>query len=224
MYAFVTSAAAGGTASAAVTAGVDTTGANLIILGVSFDTTNPRTISDSKSNVWTPLTATTTADAGAQLYYSFAPTVGLLHTFSNTGSNNFSSIFMMAFSGAVTSPFDQQNGASNATALTLQPGSVTPTQDNELIISHLSFNGAGTPISINASFTQPTAAVNFLSANHYGAAMGYLIQTSAAAVNPTWTRTNADNNAARIATFKTPTVVNNPFSGTKFFQLTGVGT
>lgn len=201
-FALVAHAAAGGTQNTVTTTGVDTTGANLLIVCVSFDTTSTQTISDSKSNTWTALTKTTSSSAGAVCYYSKNPTVGASHTFSNTGASNFSSIFMEAFSGADTSsPFDQENGATNSST-TLQPGSVTPSQNNEVIVTFLGFNTAGTPISIDGGFTQSDTAVDFSSGNHYGGAMAYLIQTSATAANPTWTRTNTQTNSARIATFK----------------------
>ena len=202
-YSFIVSAGAGGTASTVTTGAVTTTGANLIVIGVTFDTTAARIISDSKSNTWTPLTATTSLSAGAQLYYCYAPTVGTSHTFSNTGTNNYSTLFMMAFSGALTSPFDVENGATGSTGTTLATGSVTPSVDNELLVTFFGFNLAGTPISIDNSFNQDTAAVDFSAANHYGGGMAYKVQTTATAVNPTWTRTNSGLiMSARIATFK----------------------
>lgn len=194
-------AAAGGTANTVTTGAIDTTGANLIVIGVTFDTTAARTISDNKGNTWTPLTNTTSSSAGAQLYYAINPTVGSGHTFSNTGSSNFSSIFVEAFSGVATGGFDQQNGSTNS-ATTIQPGSVTPGQDNEVVVTFLGFNSAGTPVSINGGFTQSDTAINFSSGAHYGAGMAYLIQTTATAANPTWTRTNTQTNSTRIATFK----------------------
>jgi hypothetical protein len=204
--ALVSSQCAGGTQNTVTTAAIDTTGANLLVIAVTFDTTATQTISDSKGNTWNALTRTTNTSSGAVLYWSTPTSVGSSHTFSNTGTSNFSSICVMAFSGAAAStPFDQENGATNSST-TLQPGSITPSQNNEIVVTGFGFNQAGTPVSINSSFTQPTAAIEFSSGAHYGLGMAYIIQTTATAVNPTWTRTNTQTNAARIASFKSAAV------------------
>jgi RHS repeat-associated protein len=41
-----------------------------------------------------------------------------------------------------------------------------------------------------------------LASNHYGCSIGYLVQSNAAAVNPTWNLGSAQSEAARIASFK----------------------
>ena len=127
--------------------------------------------------------------------------MGTGHTFSNTGASNFCSIFVASFSGAATtSPFDQQNGATATGVSTISTGSVTPTNNNELVITQLGFNSAGLPTSIDNGFTK-TNDVEFGAANNYGGSMAYKIQTTATAVNPSWTRTGTLAQTAVIATF-----------------------
>jgi len=202
----ITSIAAGGTPNTVTTASVDTTGANFIIISVAYDMNATPTISDSKSNTWTPLTVSSvTGSMANRLYYSQNPTVGSGHTFSNTGANNYSSVCVVAFSGVSGSSFDKENGATS-TASTIQPGSVTPSVDNELLITGLGWNSTRTtyPPTLNSSFTVATSS-NFLSSNHYGCSIGYFVQTPAAAINPTWSLGSAGSEASRIATFRPAT-------------------
>lgn len=196
--AFVAKTSGVGTDSTVTSDAVDTTGSNLIVIGIAVDGAAVPTIADSKSNVWTALTASTLT-VKTILYYSLNPIVGTNHTFSNTGASNFCTICVAAFSGAST--FDQQNGATATGVTTIQTGSVTPSESSELVITHLGFNAAGLPTSIDSSFIE-TNDREFGASNNYGSTMAYLIQTAAAAVNPTWTRTGTGAQATRIATFR----------------------
>lgn len=200
--ALVASTSATGTDSSVTTGSIDTTGATLLVICIAVDGGATPTISDSKSNTWTALTASTQT-VKTILYYVANPTVGTGHTFSNTGAFNFCSLFVQSFSGVTTtSPFDQQNGSTGTGSATLVVGSVTPSENNEVVVVGLGFNESGTPISINGGFTE-TSEQNFGSGNNYGGAMAYLIQTTAAAAAPTWTRgANVGAMASRSATFK----------------------
>lgn len=161
-------------------------------------------ISDSKGNTWTALNNVVgNFGSNTTIYYAENPTVGTGHTFT---SGAFGSLCVSAFSGAaLSSVFDQQTAGGSAAGgagTTVQPGSVTPTQDDELIISGVGGNQYANPPTVDSGFTipanQPTVdGVNF------GSTIGYLIQTSASAVNPTWT---VDGHGltvtCNIATFK----------------------
>lgn len=214
----ISNISATGTDSTVTSGAIDTTGADLIVIGIAVDGSATPTISDSKSNTWTPLTASTLT-VKTILYYCSNPTVGSGHTFSNTGAFNFCSLCVSAFSGVKTSnPFDQENGATATGVTTVQTGSVTPTEDNELIVTHLGFNAAGLPTSIDSSFIETNDA-EFGAANNYGSTMAYIVQTTAGSVNPTWTRTGTGAQATRIATFKAqPTT-----SAAPILMLMGVG-
>lgn len=187
---------AGGTTSA-----INTTGANLIVVGVHDVGTNPSSISDSASNTWTLAKAQLGTSVGVALYYCYNPTTSASHTFSESGASD-PSMFVIAFSGAVSSPLDQTNsGTSSAT--TVQTGSVTPSQNNE-ILAVIGANGSGGSVTLNSidsGFTI-TDKVPGAGANASGG-IAYLFQSTAASVNPTLTFSTSNGNAAAIATFKT---------------------
>lgn len=191
-----------GDSSSSTTPSLNTTGANFIVIAVnSYGPGGAVTVTDSKSNTWTALTQQVAGESKSRLYYCYAPTVGTGHTFNATGGSFYGSIYVQAWAGMAASTFDVENGnASASSASTLQPGSVTPSQANELIITALAFNdnSAGI-IAVNSSFAiTDTVAFSFT-----GGSMAWLIVSSTSAVNPTWNTTNnCTNRAATIATFK----------------------
>jgi hypothetical protein len=90
--------------SGGTTAALDTSGANLLILSVSWytiNTANPSTISDSKGNTWTALTRRNSPSGhfAHRLWYATNPTVGTGHTFTVTASaDQYPAILVYAFS------------------------------------------------------------------------------------------------------------------------------
>lgn len=198
--------AVSGNSNSVTTTGIDTSGANLIVINMAFDSTT--TLSDSKSNTWTLLTNHNNGSIHQRLAYCFNPTVGSGHTFTLTGSSDFPSIEVQAWSGAATSPFDQENGAG-ATGSSVTPGSITPGQDNELVVSGTAYDNTfgNAALTAPASFTVSDGnggAGGFA----YGSTMGYWIQTTATAANPTW-NANVTSGAAvaGIASFKAAAVL-----------------
>lgn len=182
------------------TSAIDTTGAKFLVISASYSTAAP-TITDSKSNTWTALTAQTTVGSGInRLYYVANPTVGTNHTFTNTG--NVPSISVMAFSNVIlSSPFDVEGGGVGNTVTSKATGSITPSLNNELVITGLQIDGSlTTDYVVDSGFTANTY-VGGAGGIHVGCGMAYKIQTTAAAVNPTWSGTSA-NFAVTIASFK----------------------
>lgn len=196
---------------ALTTGAIDTTGASLLVqAAVWFNSDATPTMGDSKANTWTGLTVRAAARYNIRLFYAANPTVGTGHTFTTGASTENGSLAAVAFSGVATStPFDQQNGAISATSeTTLQTGSVTPSAAGQVIVTAFGVDdpaNTGTPkFLIDLGFTIiETQDVN--SGVSFGVVLAYLIQTSASAVNPMWTRSNANSgrtDAAVIATFK----------------------
>jgi hypothetical protein len=110
-------------------------------------------------------------------------------------------VCVLAFSGAAASPLDQQAGTSaGASGATVQPGSVTPTVDGEVLVAGYSGYFADVS-SIDSSFTI-TDQFSSSGGHHLTTAAAYKIQTAASAENPTWTLGGSNINAAGIATFK----------------------
>src|SRR6516164_6555384 len=100
---------------------IDTTGATLLVISVGYYAAATKTVSDSYSNTWTPLTAQeNSGDDGNRLWYALNPVVGTGHTFTITGSGVYLSACIAAFRGvANVTPFDVQNGAINAASTTI---------------------------------------------------------------------------------------------------------
>lgn len=204
--AYVTSAKQGAT-NGATTSSVDTTGANFFAFALAnyiVGDTSGTFFSDSKSNTWTKLTTRNSSESRSRIAYAYNATAGSGHTFTyDSFSNNYSGIVIGGFSGVLTSgdPFDQENGSTTEGATSLATGSVTPSENNELVIAAWGFRSdpGGTP-SLNGGFTLIDYQV--WNSSWFGCALGYLIQTTATAANPTASWTNTVQAAASIATFK----------------------
>lgn len=208
-FALVASTSKASVAGAAVTSNaIDTTGANLLLAIVGwFDNgSGAAVIADSKTNSWTGLTTRAVAgQLSERIFYSVPSSVGSGHTVSQTASGLYSGLVVFAFSGAHATPFDQQAGATG-TATSLATGSLTPPEDNCLVIAGLgNENNSAGAVSINGGFTALTSA--YSGGNSEGAGGAYLIQTTAAAANPTWTITNSAQIAVALATFKAAAAV-----------------
>lgn len=186
------------------TTAIDTSGANLILIGISqFNGVAAATISDSKSNTWTGLTAkSTTSLTYARIYYCVNPTVGSGHTFSaDNGDVIAGTLMIQAWSGANATPFDVENGSTNTSSNSAATGSVTPSQNDSLIASVLSAGDSTSGYSIDSSLTI-SDSVNHTPGVTEGAAFAYYNQPTAGAINPTWSWTGAQQNSEVIAAFK----------------------
>ena len=183
------------------TASLDTTGGNFVAIVLAESGTS--TISDNKSNTYTQLTKQTNV-GGVSIWYVTAATCGTGHTFTVTGTSTFPSICVAVFSGGkTTGVFDVQNGATAAAATNIQCGSVTPSEDNELIIAGYSCNDdRNSTIAIDSPFT----LLDHIGSDVFGSnmsALGYSIQTTATARNPNFTWTSSEFCQAVDATFRT---------------------
>jgi hypothetical protein len=193
--ALVASINAGGPgANGGSTAAVDTTGADLIIIGGSwwgFAAGHTAVFSDNKGNTWT--LATLQPNGGAndmchQKAYCFNPTVGSGHTFSvTTAGTGYPGIVVLAFSGTSGYSYQTRNGASTPTTSgsPFSVGSVTPSANNALLVSGLSTATSVPPSLAMTSFTivsNPGAG-----GASFNSTLGYYVQPTAAAINPAWT-------------------------------------
>jgi hypothetical protein len=187
---------------------LDTTGANFIIAGaVHLDGATFITFTDTKGNTWTPLTEYSSGGGGIgnnlRFYYCENPIVGTGHGFTYAGiSMAGAGVAVAAYTGVkTTSAFDVENGSGSMSATTIQPGSVTPSLNDELIVTVVSTFNTFTAPSIDSGFTlrQYTSGGGAF----FDIAIADLIQTTAGAVNPTWTPPGGpERRAVNIATFK----------------------
>lgn len=183
---------------------VDTSGADLLVVECAFLSFTSPTFSDSKGNTWNGPLSHDSGTSVSQLFWTKPTSVGSGHTFTLSGTACFPSIAASAFSGSSASPLDQTNGAQGSGGLNnLQTGSVTPGEDNELIVTGIAANTvASNTITIDSGFT---IGAQVTSDTNISVAIAYIIETTATAKNPSWdvtpsgTMTDA---ATEIATFK----------------------
>ena len=185
------------------TATINSAGADLLIaLLNTVNNPEPPDFSDSKSNTWNGLTVQTGAFSGKmRLWWSKPTSVGSGHTILVPGGNT-PALFFAAFSGAHASPFDQQNGTSTPANPTVQPGSITPSEDNCLVITGggvYTSGGSGPTVASPYTLLDGLAGAGGVT---WGGALAYNIQTTATATNPIWTSPNSDSIIAVIASFK----------------------
>ena len=192
---------------------INTTGATFLLAFV-VKTYLADSFTDSAGNTWTLLQQTgpsenTYSSGFALIYYCNGPTTSTTHNFYSTGATNpnENAICVLAFNAAGTITADQHTGTANTTPISngsTQPGSITPTTANQLVVSGF-YSGISTGYGPAASgFTVP-ASSSGNGINGYCAGLGYQIQTTATAVNPTWGAQPTGgtcNSMAVIASFK----------------------
>lgn len=205
-WSLIAATSCAGTGGANCTTGaVNMTTADLIVVAIVNGGAN--TISSPTdsvgTNTYTQALTDNVSGNYIRCFYVHAPNVSSSMTFStNATGTNYPGLAVAGFKGSVASPLDQTNHAVVATGTTVQAGSVTPTQANELIVPCFGSNG-GTNETIDSGYTID-ATVNYSGSNGQGAAIAHLVQSAAAPTNPTWTTTGGSPNGllAGTMTFK----------------------
>src|ERR1043166_364714 len=207
-YSVITHTAAASTDHDSVTTGaVDTTGASLIyVVAAVYDPGAVGTLADSKGNTWTESTRLIINNIRVITWYSRVTSVGSGHTFTFTGSPNFPAIAVLALSGATASPFDSKNSGSVLSGTSLPTGSVTPAADNEVLISGIAFDGNENTLAIDNGFTI-SDQIDRAGGNNIGVGLAYKIQTTAVAVNPSWSWSVTAYAATELAAFSSAAVI-----------------
>lgn len=186
----------------AITSAIDTTGADLLIAaGVQV---GGGVMSDSKSNTWTEIGPSATSAGGQiiSLFYVLNPTVGSGHTFDFGGTGAYPTLCVQAWSGSAGGLKDQSNSsASGGLVSSIQPGSITPTQNNELVVTASGWDQAGNTATDPTGYTR-TDYIAGVGGVNYADQFEYQIQTTATATNPTWNYSGPNNAAVIIASFK----------------------
>lgn len=188
---------------------VDLAGSSLIVLAYVFYiagtlTTPPNDGVNSYTNLRSEFPPD---DSVVRIYYAENPTVSSPLTFTTSGSGIFNALIVAGFSGVKTSsPIDQHDGAIlGSPSTSIQPGSVTPTEDNELIVAQLGYGDPIADLAINSGFSTPIH-FPFESGVNFGVSFSYLVQTSLGAVNPQFSWSGVGSDAGtNIATFKAET-------------------
>lgn len=190
---------------------ITTTGANLICIAVGHYQPNVGSLvlSDSKSNTWT--LAIRKFDGSASdisIFYCLNPIVGASHTFTVAGLATYSTLCAEAFSGVNTVfGIDQISVGGAAAGSPVQPGSVTPGTNGSLVYTAASVTGDATNTRVFGINSGMTIAdqVPYNSGLFFGSMGSYLIQSVAAAINPSVTYTGTVGAmAAATVTFRGP--------------------
>lgn len=186
----------------ATSSSIDTTGASLLVIAVAYGGTI--TVSDSKGNTWTALTAYANGGQKQRIYYAVNPTVGTGHTFTVGGTSVVASFAASSWSGVdTTTPFDVQAGTGGAgpiTAAGIGSPSMTPANNGSLVITSCSQAAVVSGLTASGTFTA-LDAVAFSSGVNYGIATAYVIQTTAATIsNATTVQSWTTGTAYAIAT------------------------
>ena len=183
-----------------VTVEVDTRTCDLLIIGIA-SAQNNTTFTDSAGNTWSTHTVYgSTAPRVFLKYVVPGAKVSATHTFSYTVTNSYSRLWILGLSGASATPTDQETGATSGggTPTELPTGAITPSEDGTLVVSCLGTNSDVTGVGVTALGNLVTLG----GGAQHGISGAYLDQTSAAAINPTWSWTNAQRASACIASFK----------------------
>lgn len=188
------------------TGSMDTTGADLLVACFADAGGAVPTITDSKGNTWVLGRRAVPIDWGSSIYYAWGTglVVGTGHTFTFTKTDQFGSAQVFAFSGGqiATDPLDQTNQNHALTSTTMQPGSVTPTTDGQLVIAHDTWDNEASMATVDSGFVTPSYGDIGTGGVYLGSGSSYLIQTNAAAVNPTFTLPSTSHQYGVIVTFK----------------------
>jgi hypothetical protein len=207
---FALVAATEGAGNASITTGtINTTGADLLVIQAGWLEDSGPVIADSKGNTWTKAVSGDLFARRSAIYYAWNPTVGSGHSFTVTNSP-VGSVQVYAFSGAQTAsdPLDQVDGDATYSTNVLQPGEVTPSTANQLVFTGFQLDIAPSAATVSpSSFTSPDGAgIGYgdvgVGGQYLGSFSAYQIQTTATAVNPTWTSSGGGWLTASIATFK----------------------
>jgi hypothetical protein len=166
--------------SSVTTAAINTTGASFLVAALaSYASGTSQIVSDSKGNSWTVL-QDYGANAEVQLFYCSHPTVGTGHTF--TSACVAPALAVAAFSGMLDSgTVDMTTTGAGAT----QPGSGTPGHSGDVIFTAAASNTDSGTWAVDQGFTIAQQCAGTTGASE-GVALAYLHQTTAAALNPTW--------------------------------------
>jgi hypothetical protein len=175
-------------------AGIDTTGANLIVIGLVQAFAANVSVSDNKGNTYTAESGSSdpTTFFKTSLFWLRNPVVGTGHTFTLGGGNNNQACCVIAIktaSGGIRTGTGTSSSGGSTGSTTVQPGSITPSPAPSLVVVNNCMRSAHLGdafISIDQGF-QFSDTIDENGAATYLMGFGYLFQSVAAAVNPTAT-------------------------------------
>lgn len=188
---------------------LDTTGADLIVILVgTFDPWMPTSsgVTDDAGNTYDPATLYGGGSGanGLRFFYKHSPATGSTVSFTTDAATALYVFYgVLVFSGSGASPLDQENGttASGGGIDTAQPGSITPSVDNSLVVSGIFRYASGASPTVDSGMTYYGVGA---SGNIGMGGIGWVVQTAKTAINPTWTSVGVSggDRTLNIASFK----------------------
>lgn len=186
---------------------MNTTGANFLQTAAACNAGGVPTIADSvggNSNVWS--TAVSNSPATLYLFTSIPTHIGASHVITVTGNGCTAlATASMAWNTTVgTTSLELSNNAELSSTTSIQPGSITPTHNDVLVISAVQFDSGTTPVS---GFSPMTLIEQDGKGATQGIALAYYIMATPSAINPNWSATASSPSfmGSVIASFLGPT-------------------
>lgn len=192
-YSLINHTAKEGSSVTVTTNAIDTTGATLIVVVLATGAQALVSITDTGNNLWYYNDHFQQSTQDIAFAFCVNPVTNASHTFTLTQA--FPSVAVLVFSGNAAG--SEKTTASGANSTTVTPGSITPAEDDALLIAGFC-GGAATTQSISGGFTI-SDQIGGSSGQRVAAA--YLIQTSKTAANPTWTNSASANISAMLGSF-----------------------
>ncbi len=185
------------------TGNVNALGTNLIVAAVaSYNAvTAPVPTDNQGGNTYHALTVQEVSIPRIQLFWCVPANVSSTMEWYANASGSFPGIYVAYYSGAHSSPYNSESGTSRVGTIQ-QPGSLTPPEDNCLLVTAAAvYVASGALMTVDSSFNRTDADVN--DGHHFTAAMADQIQTTATARNPQWTTDGSEvASAVAMAVFK----------------------
>jgi hypothetical protein len=168
---------------------IDTTGAKLLV-AITCDNSSGQAPTDNKSNTWYSFTSQTNVGI-TRIHVALGSTlnVGTGHTFTKSAGAPAIAILAFGATGIISwQTVNTQSGASSGGATSLQPGSLTPIVNNELIVMGMGDDwGSGLAVDVGTLLDSAILVPGVA----FGIASAYEIQITATARNPTWSWTGS---------------------------------
>lgn len=179
----------------------NTVGAGVIVVATSTLGTTLGTVTSSPANTWTCLTQYPDTAHASQICYSLSPTTSTTQTFTFTATGERPAVVVFAFSGVTAFDAGKDIGSSTAGASSIQPGSLTPSATNGILVVQMASNGIIAPVAVDSGFSTPALFFD-ATATSAQIAASFLVETAAVAKNPTLSWSGVVPASAAMAIFK----------------------
>lgn len=207
------------------TSGNFTSSGDLWVGAISSYTSTTVTVSDNKNGGnWTcGGQQTTTGLDNVQLCYRESPVTGANTTVTLTGSATYPGIIFIGVTGSIgAGAYDQNTSAKTDAGVTLAPGTITPSQADEIVFTNLASGAsANADMTVAGNSVVKLSGFDFVGGTNIAGAVGYVIQSTATATSSVlWSSsTSTIGLASAIASFKCTSVGGTP----TLLSLTGAG-